>query len=154
MPRRVRNKLPPFVAMTWNMLNSQAYRDLHPSSAKVLPFFIGKIKEFGFNDPARLEASFEFTYSEASRRLGFGRSTFYAIIKDLMRKGFIDPVKKGGLRSFGNTSSKFKLSKRWEHYGTGFFREVTWEMFGDLKNHPVVTLMDKNVPITGQVENL
>lgn len=154
MAKRVGNKLPPFVAMTWKTLNSKAYMDLNSSSAKALPFFIGKVKEFGFNDPARFEASFEFTYTEASKRLGFGRSTFYGIIKDLMKKGFIDPVKKGGLRSFGNTSSRFKLSKRWENYGTAFFREVTWETFGDLKNHPLVLSMDNNVPITGQAENL
>ena len=34
-----------FVPMTWDMLNSTAYKALPASSAKVLPFFLGKVKE-------------------------------------------------------------------------------------------------------------
>jgi hypothetical protein len=46
-----------------------------------------------------------------------------------MRYGFIDPVKKGGLRGTGLTSSSFKLSRRWESYGTSAFKEIRWESF-------------------------
>jgi hypothetical protein len=46
-----------------------------------------------------------------------------------MKFGFIDPVTKGGLRGSGLTSSMFRLSKRWEDYGTAVFKEIKWECF-------------------------
>lgn len=146
--RKISNKLPPFVALTWKMLRSTAYRELPPSSAKLLPFFIGKVKYIPFQDPDRYRTPFDFRYSEAEKTHGFGRSTFYKVITDLMKFGFIDPVKKGGLRSFGNTSSKFKLSQRWELYGTNAFTEVNWKCF---LNHSQVTKMDSTVPLSERV---
>jgi hypothetical protein len=131
------------------MLNSDAYKTLPNSSAKILPFFIGKVKDIAFDDPARFEATFDFTYTEAQKRLGYGKSTFYQVIVDLMKYGFIDPVKKGGLRSFGNTSSKFKLSRRWESYGTFAFQEVDWKTF--LLVHRQVPKMDCIVPLSEPV---
>lgn len=147
--KKITNKLPPFVPMTWKMLNSEAYRKLPFASAKILPFFIGKVKDFAFNDPARYETSFEFTYSEAKKRLGFGRSTFYKTLIDLIKYGFIDPVKKGGMRSYGNTSSKFKLSRRWENYGTLTFKTIDWKGF---PIHRQVTKMDCIVPLSEPME--
>ena len=34
-----------------------------------------------------------------------------------MRKGFIDPVDKGGLRGAGLSCNIFRMSDRWKHYG-------------------------------------
>jgi hypothetical protein len=120
-------KLPPFVAMTRELLNSKAYINLPPSAAKILPRFLDKVR-CGYNDPARYQTTFVFPYSEATR-LGFGKTTFYNILKDLMQYGFIDPVRKGGLRSYGLTKNIFKLSKRWERYEYADFHEIKWECF-------------------------
>jgi hypothetical protein len=147
--KKISNKLPPFVPMTWKMLNSEAYKNLPFASAKILPLFIGKVQAFGFNDPARFDTSFEFTYSEAKKRLGYGRSTFYKVLLDLMRHGFVDPVKKGGFRSFGNTSSRFKLSRRWEDYEKFSFKAVDWKGF---PIHPQVQKMDCTVPLSEPME--
>jgi len=147
--KKINNRLPPFVAMTWDMLNSKAYRALPKSSAKILPFFIGKIQDFKYHDPARFESVFEFTYSEARKRLGYGRSTFFKVLNDLIEHGFIDPVKKGGLRSYGNTSSKFKLSKRWKQYDdTELFKKIKWRGY---PLHSQVQKMDCIVPISEPV---
>ena len=129
MKRRNRSgfKNTPFVALTWELLNSKAYKQLPSSAAKILPHFLGKAK-IDFRDPARYETQFTFPYSEA-HRYGFAKSTFSKALRDLMRFGFIDPVSKGGLRGTGLTSSMFKLSKRWADYDTTRFREIKWECF-------------------------
>lgn len=125
--RKISNKLPPFVAITREMLNSKAYRKLPPSAAKILPHFLDKVRT-AYHDPVKYSTTFNFPYSEA-KRLGYGKTTFYKILKALMRKGFIDPVSKGGLRGEGYTKSSFTLSQRWEKYGRADFKEVLWECY-------------------------
>ena len=124
------NKLPPFVAMLWLMLNHQAYIKLPPSSKAMLPYFLGKVQLPGnYKDPAYYRTNFEFTYSEATR-LGCARRTFHKVIVDLVKFGFIDPVKKGGRRGCGLSSSVFRLSNRWQDFGTSLFQEIHWAEFG------------------------
>jgi hypothetical protein len=116
MARRVKKKdrLPPFVPLVWDLLNSRAYKKITGSSAKALPYFIGKIKK-GYRDPERYEESFNFSYPEA-QRYGFSTATFSRIQKELKNIGFIDIVEKGGLRGKGKGYNKFRLSRRWEKY--------------------------------------
>lgn len=126
----INSKLPPFVPMLWSMLNHSAYISLPPTSKGMLPYFLGKVKLPGnHKDPAYYKTTFEFTYSEGVR-LGCARRTFFNVIADLMRFGFIDPVKKGGRRGYGLSSSVFTLSDRWKHYGTSQFRTICWNEFG------------------------
>jgi hypothetical protein len=125
--RKQGDRLPPFVPLLWNVLNSQAYKELPPSAAKALPYFIGKVK-LKPNEPDRYERSFPFSYSEG-RNYGFAKATFSRTIKDLVRIGFIDPVDKGGLRGDGKSTSRFKLSRRWETYGTDKFEPLDWKCF-------------------------
>lgn len=125
--RNKTHRLPPFVPILWGMLNSEAYKVLSPMSAKVLPFFLGKVKT-SVRDLAYYTTTFSFTYSEATR-YGCSRRTFPRVIDDLMRHGFIDPVEKGGLRGCGLTSNTFKLSSRWKRYGAPDFTEVAWRSF-------------------------
>jgi hypothetical protein len=127
MKRRRKAALPPFVPLTWKMLNSQAYKELPPSSAKGLPYFLGKVK-CGYNDPQRYLGEFALPYTEG-RRLGFAFGTFSKVIRDLIRFGFIDPVDKGGLRGDCKSYNVFKLSKRWELYGTPGFESLEWSCF-------------------------
>src|SRR3989304_8532622 len=103
-----KNKLPPFVPLTWEMLNSEAYKILPHSAAKSLPYFLGKVKT-AYNDPQRYLIEFHFSYTEAGK-YGFAVSTHHRIISELIEKGFVDPVDKGGLRSGGLSYSLFKLS--------------------------------------------
>ena len=124
---QAKNRLPPFAAIPWALLNNKAYWDLKPSAAKALPYFLGKPRK-PFNNPENYAVEITFSYSEADR-YGFAPSTFYKVIVELVEKGFIDPVEKGGLRSDAKTYNKFKLSKRWEKYQTSEFLPMNWKQF-------------------------
>lgn len=125
--RKKGSRLPPFVPLIWRMLNSKAYKDLPPSSAKALPYFLGKFKG-GYNDPQRYMEEFSFSYTEA-KRFGFSSGTFSKVIQALVRIGFVDPVDKGGLRGDCKSYNLFKLSKRWEAYGSSNFEALDWKCF-------------------------
>ena len=127
MKRKTGNRLPPFVPLTWQMLNSEAYKSLNYASAKSLPYFLGKVKTT-YNDPERYWTEFTFSYREANK-LGFATATHHNVIHELIAKGFLDPMKKGGLKSDGKGYNLFRLSKRWEEYGTSHFKEVEWHTF-------------------------
>jgi hypothetical protein len=120
------NRIPPFVPLTWKMLNHLAYKKLPASAAKALPYFIGKIQYIRFHDPERYTSVFPFPFSEGVR-LGFSRATFSKVIRDLVAYGWIDPVQKGGLNGFGLGRNRFRLSTRWEQYGTQWFEPVDWK---------------------------
>ncbi len=124
---RGKQKLPPFVALPWEMLNHQAYRKLKHSAAHALPYFLGKVK-LTYNDPQRYQTEFTFSYSEG-KKLRFGNATFYNIIQELVRKGFIDPVDRGGMKSDCRGFSNFRLSRRWEEYGKEGFQAIEWKCF-------------------------
>lgn len=122
--KKDKRKLPPFVALPWEMLNHKAYKDLPPSAAKALPYFLGKPKII-ITDPACYEVDFRLPYGEA-KRYGFASATFSGCIKAVMRNGFIDAIDKGGLRSAGKGYNVFRLSTRWQHYGSPQFIQKTW----------------------------
>jgi hypothetical protein len=109
-------RLPPFVPIFNEELESAAYRAISPSAAKVYPFFKrinGKLKKKVGPD---YNGIFDFTYSEAER-YGFARKTFSRAITELNDKGFINIVSQGGKRGCGMSNSKYKLSDRWRDYG-------------------------------------
>lgn len=118
------NRLPPFVALPWDLLNSKAYKDLPPSAGKALPYFLGRVK-LPFNAPERYTFDFSFSYTEADK-YGFANGTHHRNISELIEKGFIDSVYKGGKRSFGMSSSLFRLSERWKKYGSADFKKIIW----------------------------
>jgi hypothetical protein len=113
-----------FVALPWKLLNSMAYKELTPSSAKALPYFLWK----RYKSERGNKLYFTFSYKEGEK-YGFALSTFFNVIRDLMEKGFIDPVEKGGLRGDGKSYNKFTLSERWWQYGEPEFKEISWEQF-------------------------
>lgn len=108
------NRLPPFVPLTWDLLNSPAYKKLTFSAAKALPYFLGKVK-IHHGDTARYDTRFTFSYPEAEK-LGFATATFSRITKELVLIGFIDFWEKGGLRGKGEGYNKYLLSKKWETF--------------------------------------
>ena len=102
MPRKKDKQklaLPPFVPMTWAILNSKAYKDLSFAARAMLPYFIGK-PNINIRSDLYLKTEFSISYREALT-YGCSTRTFNRVIADLMRKGFIDPVDKGGLRGCG-----------------------------------------------------
>ncbi|MGC2424106.1 MAG: hypothetical protein WA666_07135 [Nitrospirota bacterium] len=120
-------KQPPFVALTWTMLNSPAYKKLTHSAGHALPYFLGKVK-LVYSDPQRYQNEFTFSYAEG-KRYGFAIATFSNIIQELIRKGFIDPVDKGGMKSDCKSYNVFRLSRRWEEYGKEGFQPIEWKCF-------------------------
>lgn len=111
----------------WALLNHAAYTKLKPSAAKALPLFLGKPKK-SYVDPEFYDTTFSFSYKEGKKH-GFALSTFANCIRNLMSLGFIDPVDKGGLRGDSKSSNKFRLSRRWEKYGTPEFKDEDWDTF-------------------------
>ena len=119
--------MPPFVALTWKLLNSKCYLKLSFAAKAALPYFLGKVKMDPM-DPQRYEVDFKFSYPEAER-LGFAAATFSRIINDLVRYGLIDPIERGGLRGFKKGYNIFRLSKRHELWETPEFVQINWEDF-------------------------
>jgi len=112
MAIRKNGRLPPFVAMTWKLLNSDAYKGLSCPAAKILPYFLGKPKR-PLTDPEYYTVEFKFSYPEGVR-LGFAKSTFAKCIRELHDRGLIRKVKHGGLRGNGKGYNFFVLSRQWE----------------------------------------
>ncbi len=128
MPKKKSYKIKRFVALPWDLLNHKAYMALPPNAKGMLPYFFGKVK-IPFADPAYYRAEFFFTYSEAEK-YGCARRTFYRVIEGLVSHGFIDPVRKGGRNGGRDLQSIFRLSYRWQNFGTTVFQKITWAEFG------------------------
>ena len=62
-----------------------------------------------------------FTYAEAAY-FGISKAQFHRIIKLLVERGFIDIEHQGG--AYGRDYSRYKLSDRWENYGTPGFKRI------------------------------
>jgi hypothetical protein len=110
--KKSKDRLPPFVAIPWDILNSKSYKNLKFASAKALPYFLGKPK-LRFTDIDYCVSVFNFSYGEALK-LGFARETFSRAVKDLQANGFIVKVKSGGLRGDQKSYSKYTLSSKWK----------------------------------------
>ena len=122
-----RDRLPAFVPLVWDILNSKAYIELPPSACKALPYFLGKVK-LAFQDSQRYLLVFPFSYKEGNR-YGFSPATFSKVIQSLVHFGFIDPVDKGGLRGDCKSNNLFRLSRRWEAYPKPNFERLEWKTF-------------------------
>jgi len=118
---------PPFVTVTWEVLNSQAFKSLPFSARACLPYWLGKPKA-PVKSSDYYEKEFSFSYPEANR-YGFASATFFKIICVLVEKGFVDPKGKGGLKCDGFGLNRFCLSRRWEKYGKADFIPSSWAQF-------------------------
>lgn len=126
-PTRRARRLPPFVPLTWDMLNHKAYKELPYAASKALPYFLGKV-QIAYSDPRRLSNEFSFSYREG-KSLGFSYGTFSKVIQDLVKYGFIDPIDRGGLRGESKSNSLFCLSDRWILFRQEGFQLVEWRCF-------------------------
>jgi len=110
-----KEKMPPFVPLRMDALESTAYMTLTPNAAKLLPYFIRSCIRAVKGAPDTTTI-FGLTYAEAIK-YGFARRTCHDAIKVLELHGFIDIVSVGGLRGVGFSNSQYKLSNRWVAYG-------------------------------------
>lgn len=110
-----------FVPITYEMINSRAYKELSGSSLRTLILCLRKVKTHDKVD--RFKYHFAFTYPEAKKE-GLGDASFCRGLQQLQRVGFIDCVIRGGLRCDGKACSQYKLSQRWKKYGTPDFKEL------------------------------
>jgi hypothetical protein len=108
-------KMPPFVPLRMDCMESTAYVSLTGSAAKLYGYFIRSCIRATRGAPNTI-TQFNFTYSEAGK-YGFARRTFHDALKALEHNGFVEIVTVGGLRGFGHTNSVYKLSGRWATYG-------------------------------------
>lgn len=115
MYKKKKEKLSPFAALPWEVINSPAFASLPGNPGKALPIFFGKARIVTFKQGATY-STFDFTYSEALK-LGWSKDTFNQILNELHEKGFIDVAEYGGLRGCCRSNSKYKLSERWREYG-------------------------------------
>ena len=110
-----------FVAITFEMMNSRAYRKLTGAALKALILCMRKVKEM--DRAERFKVIFSLTYSEAKKQ-GFCDATFWRAMRLLQHVGFIDCHMKGGLRCDRKTPSAYRLSLRWKKYGTPDFEAI------------------------------
>lgn len=129
-PNNRKIRLPPFVAILIEEMESKAFLELSGTAVKALIWFKridGKLRK-----APDYNGIFDFTYSEA-KRCGFARRTFSRVIDELVEKGFIEVVSVGGLRGAGRSNSKYKLSSRWCIYRVEIKPKGSWR---DLPSEP------------------
>jgi hypothetical protein len=133
---RGKARMPGFVALPWDVLNSPAFLEMTHAARAALPYWLGKPKA-PFNKPEYYSTEFSFSYPEAAR-YGFASETHRKVITQVVKHGFVDPIAKGGLKGFGNSCSKFRLSGRWAAYGTKEFQIISWKEFGANKKQHII----------------
>ncbi len=109
-----------FVALTFKMIESDAYKRLTEAGLKTLVLFLKKVRTY--HPVERYEYQFPFTFPEAKKN-GISNSSFDRALTQLVELGFIDCTVKGGIRSDGKSYSYYRLSKRWKDYGTPSFQK-------------------------------
>jgi len=124
---REKPRFPNSVVLFWDMVSHKAYLDLPHSACKELPYFLKKVKRH-LTAPERYTDTFDFSYREA-RKYGFAFSTHHRTICQLIEKGIIDPVAKGGMKSDRKSYNRFRLSERWRKYGTPEYEKLEWATF-------------------------
>ncbi len=128
------NKEQNFVMVPWRILGSKAYVELSMSAGKCLNYFLYRFSrrlydgQRGAIATGESSSEIEFSYV-AANELGFSKGTFNRVICELVNNGFIDPVKKGGLRGHCKSNSRFRKSERYLKYGTPEFVAMDWRQF-------------------------
>ncbi len=114
-----KNPLPRgFVPLTWDLLNSEAYKALNLPGVKALPFFIGKARYERNIDCNVRSSPFQLSYSEIQKCTRLSRTAVSHAVVDLVAKGFIDVIERGYRTDYGGRhSSKYAMSGRWQGYG-------------------------------------
>lgn len=112
------------VMISWEMLESKAFKELSAGGIRVLLRFLQKrtwVKGKRKRQTVFVNNGLSFTYGEA-QELGISTSQFHAITKRLVEFGFIDIEHQGG--GLARDHSRYALCDRWRDYGTPQFKEV------------------------------
>jgi len=114
------------VYLSWEILDSGAFKELSPSAIRILLRFLQKRTWSKVGKGVRSRNVYEngglvFTYAEAAS-MGIKNTTFYEAIMRLVEVGFIDLEHQGG--AYGQDYSRYAISERWRDYGTENFKEV------------------------------
>jgi hypothetical protein len=123
MARGVRKKsyMRPYVKGSWvpiedDLLLSNAFRDLQPSAVILLLHLHRIDKVLAWKGGDSYSSEFNLTFTEAEK-LGLARGTMMRAVQELAKRGFIEIVVQGGLRSQGRTSSIYRVIERWRSWG-------------------------------------
>ena len=123
MARRDKKRgfLRPYVKGSWlaiedDLMLSNAFRDLQPSAVILLLHLHRIDKVLAWKSGDAYSGEFNLTFTEAET-LGLSRGTTMRAVRDLVKRGFVDIVVQGGLRSQGRTSSIYRVTERWRSWG-------------------------------------
>jgi len=108
--KKKRNRHPPFVMLTNELIDSKAWKELSCYARTV--YIEIKRRYNGKND-----GNLSYTYREASKIMH--RLTFTKALRELVNNGLIDIIRSGGLYKKCNI---FGLSDRWKFYGQENFK--------------------------------
>ena len=125
-PKKKRFKLKRDIYLSWEILDSSAFKKLSAKGIQVLLRFLQKRTWEGIKVKQKKERIFNnkglsFTYAEA-KELGIGTSKFHVILKKLVEVGFIDIEHQGG--GLARDYSRYAFSERWRDYDTPNFKKV------------------------------
>jgi hypothetical protein len=114
------------IFVTWEISESEAFCTLSGTAIRVLLRFLqkrtwSKMKHKGKKTIIYNNSGLSFTYTEA-KALGISTSAFYRTLTKLISVGFIDIEHQGG--PYGRDYSRYKISERWQDYGTDKFVNV------------------------------
>jgi len=103
--------------MEHRLLDSPTFRSLN-SKAKILFMYFRRDKKNGH------QTNVVLTFSQAKKYgICSSPSTFDKIKRELVEKGFLDPLEPGGL----NQPAVLNLSDRWKWYETSRFEKVDYQ---------------------------
>ncbi len=109
-----------FVPITYEIIDSLSFKELTGAAMHALILCMRKVKTNNPHD--RFSYEFTLTYREA-KKSGLHASAFDRGIKRLHELGFVDIVHRGGMRYQGKACTKYRLSQRYQRYGTPEFLE-------------------------------
>jgi len=123
-----------FVAMHHPLLDSVVYQVLSSTAKIAFMYFKRDIKNWD-------QTEVSLTYSQAKNK-GVCRSpsTFDRAKRELVEKGFLDPLEPGGL----NQRAVFKLSYRWKRYGQSNFEVIPYKNGVGSKSFQVIWKNEKS----------
>ena len=105
-----------FTPIEDDLLLSRAFLTLPPGAVNLLLLMLRIDKMLAWKEGDSYRGEFNLTFTEAAW-LGLSRSTTGKSFKELEKRGFIEVVLKGGLKSNRKTSSIYRIIERWRSFG-------------------------------------
>ena len=122
MGQNVKYRLRRDVYISWEILESEAFKQLSATAIRILLRFLQKRTWVKMRKKTIYEnGGLVLTYAEA-QEMGISISQYSNILRKLIEVGFIDMEHQGG--GLGRDFSRYAISNRWENYGTDAFKPV------------------------------